>query len=477
MNSVFTKYMQKKIPVRAIIVFFTFIFFIRNLLLPLVSDDYSYAFIWNGEGGGNISYGITGNFERVTSFYDIIISQWSHYFTWGGRTIAHFIIQFFVWTGKFFFDIANTLVFVLMIFLIYWLSYGQIQIKKLSRITIIWIFFCIWICIPEWVSTMLWLTGACNYLWMAVLQLLFLMPYVLQLYGHQSLSLQKKLIPLIGFIAGWSNEAGGFATLFLAVLITILIKSKNIFQNWTIYGLISFTVGYLLLILAPGNLARMSIVHTDFNWNVSLLIDNLKGPFCSVLSSELLLFVPIIYYLCRRTNTLFSTDEILILMFTAAGLVVPIAMLVSPEFPQRSCFTSPILLLIASNVALRLIFDNKLYPKWLTMENIVINFSFSIIALIWLISIAGALHADVSIYRQTQMRQEIIASQSNKDLILVPPLHPSYRIEKFLGLRIYGSAAINLGGDLNRDEHMGQNILFAKYYGLKYIATTDEVLK
>ena len=90
-------------------------------------------------------------------------------------------------------------------------------------------------------------------------------------------------------------------------------------------------------------------------------------------------------------------------------------------------------------------------------------------------SIAAAFYVDVSIYRQTVRRFEIINLQSKNDLVIVPPLHPSHKIESVLGLRVYGSKAILLGGDLHSDSKWGQNILFAKYYGLKEIVTGYEV--
>ena len=34
---------------------FTAFFFLRNILMPLAQDDYAYAFIWEGDKGGNLS--------------------------------------------------------------------------------------------------------------------------------------------------------------------------------------------------------------------------------------------------------------------------------------------------------------------------------------------------------------------------------------------------------------------------------------
>ena len=47
------------------------IFMLRNFLLPLFADDYSYAFIWDGKNKGNLIRGI-GKRERVKSIKDIL---------------------------------------------------------------------------------------------------------------------------------------------------------------------------------------------------------------------------------------------------------------------------------------------------------------------------------------------------------------------------------------------------------------------
>ena len=110
---------------------FSGVFFLRNFFLPLFSDDYSYAFIWDGKDKGNLMDGI-GKRERVKSIKDIFVSQYSHYLTWSGRFVAHFLIQFFILIGKKFFNIVNTLIFVSLVFLIYWLGIGNTGFQFVS---------------------------------------------------------------------------------------------------------------------------------------------------------------------------------------------------------------------------------------------------------------------------------------------------------------------------------------------------------
>ena len=55
---------------QVVLLLFAVPFLIRNLLLPMVADDFSYSFIWNGDDLGNLMDNI-GPRERIDSFYDI----------------------------------------------------------------------------------------------------------------------------------------------------------------------------------------------------------------------------------------------------------------------------------------------------------------------------------------------------------------------------------------------------------------------
>ena len=63
-----------------------------------------------------ILFGVNG---RLHSFIDVIEKQIQHYFTWGGRSVAHTIAQTFLLFPKILFSIANSCVYLLLIWLIY----------------------------------------------------------------------------------------------------------------------------------------------------------------------------------------------------------------------------------------------------------------------------------------------------------------------------------------------------------------------
>ena len=80
-----------------LLIIFVFLY-VLNYLTPLgFGDDYLYSFIWQGNA---MNDPLSANAARVSSFSDLLASQWSHYLTWGGRSVAHTLAQLFLWKGK-----------------------------------------------------------------------------------------------------------------------------------------------------------------------------------------------------------------------------------------------------------------------------------------------------------------------------------------------------------------------------------------
>ena len=78
---------------------------ILNFLTPLLADDYSYSL--------NLSE------KRISSIIDIFDYQVWHYFNWGGRTVAHTLAQIFLVFPKAVFNILNSFIYTVLIYLIY----------------------------------------------------------------------------------------------------------------------------------------------------------------------------------------------------------------------------------------------------------------------------------------------------------------------------------------------------------------------
>ncbi len=117
------------------------IIWFHNYCFPLIWDDYVYSYVLID----NYFNPMPENMVRISGIQDIIMSQWDHYFRWGGRTIAHLLVQFFLWQGKCFFNIVNALCFVLLLLEIQWIVNKGIISFDFNSKDILWIFCTFWL--------------------------------------------------------------------------------------------------------------------------------------------------------------------------------------------------------------------------------------------------------------------------------------------------------------------------------------------
>ncbi len=232
---------------------------VLNIFKPLSSDDYFLAFVWP-EGTG-INGFLPETARRVSSFRDIYESLKSYYFVWGGRIPGQSLMTFFVWQGKSVFNVLNAFVFIILILEIYWISHeGKVGLD-FNVTYIIWIFFSLWAFNISFNDTFLWLSGSCEYLWMAVILLAFMLPYVKNYFDNMLLnnnSITRTLGMLVlGILAGDSRETViCWLIVFLAYWLFICYQQNNL-QYWKIAGLVGLCIGYSLLMFAPGNYSRL----------------------------------------------------------------------------------------------------------------------------------------------------------------------------------------------------------------------------
>ena len=457
----------EELPWQAVFVAFLAIFFLRNLLMPIVADDYSYKFIWDGAGQGNLINGIDPTrLQPVESFADILNSQWQHYFSWGGRTVAHLLVQLFVWQNKIFFDAANVLVFAGLVLLIFKIGTG-LPLRAMKKSYLLMILAGIYFCAPSLIITTIWLTGTCNYLWMSALELLFLLPFA-QAYRHQPLvPCSLFLVPCLGLLAGWSIEPGAAVTIFVTLMFVMHFHREKNLQPWMKLGFIFLLVGFALLILAPGNLHRAELIADHLPPSkLEMLHANFFGGFLPVFVREAILFVPIIFYFVKAKTSPQATK--FILTFAAASVLSLAVMMCAPIFPERAGFPSTIFLLVASLAALK-----EILPL---AENFFLRRMklVALFALVWSMSLLGCLYVEYSFHNQMDARIKIVAAHKNDDLIVVPPIKLPTWSEKFLGSRTWDRLTLLLGGDLKSYDSNNRNILFCRYHGLKKIVTPKQ---
>ncbi|MGL4108734.1 DUF3329 domain-containing protein [Clostridium sp. LP20] len=232
-----------------------FSIFLLSYVQPMYADDYNYAFIF-------------GTNDRIDSFADIFKSLNIFYNNWGGRMISMILSHLFLWGGRWIFAVCNTGVFFLFCFVIYKCTLGIYDEKN--------DFFKVWLVhmlilfgVPIVSETVLWEVGSFNYLWLMTLSMLYIYPYLLEFFGKKKINDNIKnciWISLIGFLAGMTNE--NVVPILIGANLIYIIYYKimnNKIQIWSVLGLISSSIGAMILMFAPGNSVRAEVEYSAYN--------------------------------------------------------------------------------------------------------------------------------------------------------------------------------------------------------------------
>lgn len=224
-------------------------FYLLNVYTPIMHDDIAYLF----------KYGPPSDTRPTSvpihSISDIFESQYYHYLDVNGRAPLHFLIQFFLLLGKPFFNLFNTSIFLALIFFIYKIVKPNDFKLSDSFVLLAFITACIWFTSPFIGQTMLWLTGACNYLLGSLIVIVFL--YFLQKkHSHTSFSKLNFLMTLlVSLFCGWTQESisiGVSGALFFYYLF-----HKSEINTRRIAMILGFWLGTILIIVSPGTFNRV----------------------------------------------------------------------------------------------------------------------------------------------------------------------------------------------------------------------------
>lgn len=297
------------------------VFFLLNVITPLVSDDYGYSL-------------------GIDSISDVAETVHDKYFNWDGRLVAHFLTFLWLFIGKSFFNLANTIIYCLFVFLVQFHIIGR---SKYNPMMFLAISIFLWLFVPAWGQNFLWVSGSCVYLWTTTFILLFLIPFRKKLDDiNYKLNIPLSILFLFsGALAGCSTENASAAVFTLLVAYFIVkIINKNKIALFEILGTLGFIIGFLLLILAPGNEERQVLLqHYGSGSFAVIALKRIVGVtlifgkdlgFALVAAFAILAF-DLVYKKKRKLN-LFS------LFYALAAVVGAFSMLLSPSFPPRAFF-------------------------------------------------------------------------------------------------------------------------------------------
>lgn len=364
--------MKKKTILKNIGIYLLFlltvaVIFITHRNVPFMMDDLWYSTVLSDD-------------TPLTGLADVLHAQIWHYCNWGGRSMTHTILQLTLMQGELFADILNTLVTILLAFLI-WLAACDIAGQKVKAdsgtvLALTLIMGCLHGLNANWEMSMYWQAGSANYLYIAVFLVLFAWVYVRECRETAPKPLKGItvwIIPL-AILAGWSNENMG-PTVWLISLFTILYlrKKKRPVRAWMILGSIFSLAGSAACILAPGNFVRSAEAEEEGKglvWKIYLrFYAECKGAFDYLF--PVLVLTLVAAGICF--GAMKKKADLQTLIYAIAAVVACGAMILSPHFPDRATFGSMVFLLIALvSLSIRMERENEKTKLWIFLSGLLI---------------------------------------------------------------------------------------------------------
>lgn len=463
--------MKKKGLIVLLLIFV--LMFVLNTFTPLLSDEYFTAFVWPQRVRINdVSFEAI---RRLSGFEDIFSGLRGYYYTWGGRVPGGFPVYLFVWKGKEYFNPINAFMIPALVAEIYWLSHeGKVSID-FNPSYLIWIFFALWAFNASFVDTCLWLAGSSNYLWMLVIVLAFLIPYIRSYFDTNAFkNYNTKLaigIFFLGLLAGWSHETTNCWIVLMLLYLLYESRKKGDLKLWKISGFTGFCLGYALLVFAPGNFARIQMQqNTD---SVVIASNLLSVKFVEL--AIILFFHFIIWYFVisfflkykRQKEKFIHKDTGLYLIM--AGLFILIAcgsglmMFFIPSKGLRPSFLNLVYLIIASALLFRLQEVNEVYVIDDRGKSFLRCIGYAYLIATIFFSIWGN-YINYNHLQNILVHVKETEKQSPKTVLEVSPSLTSQN-----DIWLYGSGFHLVPLPISEDENYEINKTFSYYYGIKGI--------
>lgn len=400
---------NKKIVFYIILAISFITIYIFSSLTPIMSDDI-----------GSVQY-------TLSTFGSLLRDCYEEYLHWNGRQVTHFIQRCFLAGPKWFFDIINSAVFVLTVVFMY-LSVDRKNKKEIA--TYLLVLLLVWKYAVSFGETILWEMGSCNYLFGAFIIFGFICLYRHFLNRENEIDGYKVSIPsifvlfILGVLAGWCNEnssGGCFVVIALYTLDYWLNKKK--LKLWMLSGIVGNVIGLILLVIAPGNYERMSVMGDENHDGILkyvgrfLKIDAVFRNYFMVML--IILGIAIIYGMLKHIPLKeYKTTFI----FLVAGVATSFALIVMPPPMDRAHFCAGLFITVACVNAVNQIPREDLYANLMKYSLVVV-----LLVTMYFEYIAAGANL-MRIYRELQEREQIVADQvaEGKQDVEVPMIRPEW---------------------------------------------------
>ncbi|MDD6715745.1 MAG: DUF6056 family protein [Firmicutes bacterium] len=467
-----------------LITLFSFVaIFIFNYFTPFLSDDYGYA----------------AQARTARGLADLIAQEYHQYMTWIGRSVAHLILRISLRLPLLLFKTANSAMFVLLSYLIY------LQIprrKKYDPIVFLLIQLSLWLFTVDFRQTVLWQTGACNYLWTTTI-ILAMMTTMRRFRGaavtavsagtsaaapanapaavsagtsvivpeRKGLRRGILLIPLFvfGVVAGWCSENTSGACLVYILLLVIdeRVNEKKWFAEG-IAGALGTLTGLLFMVLAPGNALRAQVREKGNYTGILGLASRFQKVtlivcqyfFVLLCVSGILLIV--IHLLARkeeRRELLYMLRRPLVFLFLF--LITAYALILTEPTQPRAYFGAGIFLIIAVLSLVRTALNLEIRTDRSIGVRTVTYSILMVLSLYFVFMYFRCGASNVRIYRDWKERADYIEKQiaEGNDDITVAQVHKDF----------YNDYSALPEMELTEDPGYWTNVGYEEYYGVSSI--------
>lgn len=382
--------------------------------------------------------------------------------TWNGRSVLQILMTIFCLVPKGVFNLCNSLCFVVFSLLLYGNIKGR---KKYDYLLYLLIQIFVWNFCVDFSQTILWLSGACNYLWGITIILAFVTVYRYLLEKGESVK-AKIWIPVVmfplGVLAGWGNEntSGGAGLLLLMFTIQYIYKKKRV-ESWMMTGMGGMAIGFAFLIFAPGNAVRGAIVKAEETYTGLAAYVSRGLKVIQSINEHFMFYLVIIIILGTYFYyTKHKWEEFIeIGVFVIAAFATALVLVFTPEPMARAYFGANIYMMIAAVQMIAKIKESDVW--WNSLKTGLI-----LAASLWMCFVYVEEGANLArIMREVNERETFILEQTadgNKDVVL-PKLRPQFETRFSF---MYDS-------DLSTEENYWINEVYRMAYNLDSITVME----
>lgn len=421
--------------------------YVYNILTPYMSDDYAYAC----------------SVREASSLWDLAKQQYGEYLSNSGRVIGQFNVRLSLSVDKQVFNLVNSVMFIILVLLMY----ANVRRKRKNDIFVLLLIITfLWRFAVDFGQTMLWICGACNYLWGSVFILGFVTFYRHFLDNSEEIRHHAPLAAgafFFGVLAGWCNEntSGGG-------LLLVLMFGLNFWQDrrkrgqrsvypFMVSGILGMCCGILGMISAPGIRNRSETMSEgEYSGLVGLvsrvykITVNLRKLFFPVIVIAVIVIVFLTLQKRLQGWRQIRCNETV--LFLTASVATSYALAIAPTPMDRAYFGAGIFLFLACIQGIIDVADH---------EQVIRAAKYSLVSVmcVWLFfTYLDNLVNLARIYREEQERIGLIledkADPEGDGIVVIPKLREAFR-------NPYSNAH---DSDLEDDKEYWINLFYESYY-------------